>query len=239
MNASGASARMPKASSGPIIAPVVSIARCTPNAGRASAASRRARSARRAARCGSPCRCGRPSPSRRSRSPRLRPRRARACRSPRARSPSDATSLWRRRRSAAKPLISADDRRRAAVEAVDHAELQRREAGRVDEVERQDRRDHLGRDVGQQAREAEQDDGARNPQPVRARGAAARDGRRRGRSSPGLDTSHEQRAEEAQARADGASFLVGPAAVLRRGTRARRPRGRAPRRPSRRSGTAG
>ena len=32
MNASGASARIPNAISGPIIAPVVSIARCTPNA---------------------------------------------------------------------------------------------------------------------------------------------------------------------------------------------------------------
>jgi hypothetical protein len=44
------------------------------------------------------------------------------------------------------------------LEPVHDSELQRREAEGVDEVERQDRRDHLRGDVREQADQPEQDD---------------------------------------------------------------------------------
>ena len=66
----------------------------------------------------------------------------------------------------------------AVVDAVDEAEGQRREAADRDEVQRQHRDDHLGGDVGQQAREAQQDDGAadagRRRRPRRGRRVSSR-----------------------------------------------------------------
>ena len=59
-------------------------------------------------------------------------------------------------------------RRRPLVEAVDEAELQRGEPERVDEIERQDRRHHLRRDVREETRHAEQ-----QHRPVDARPQAA------------------------------------------------------------------
>ena len=50
-----------------------------------------------------------------------------------------------------------DERRDALVEPVDDPELDRAEPEPEDEVQRQDRHDHLGRDVGEHAREPEQD----------------------------------------------------------------------------------
>ena len=130
------------------------------------------------------------------------------------------------------------DRRRAAVEAVDHAQLQRGEAGRVDEVERQHRRDHLRRDVGQQAREAEQHDRARNGQPARApaqqRAVTGDEGARV------LDLIHRtNNGPKGPKLARSGSIPRQASGRASRGTRAPRPRGRAPRRPSPRSGTAG
>ena len=55
------------------------------------------------------------------------------------------------------------DRARALVEAVDDPVLERREAERRDQVQRQDRRDHLRRDVRQQRARAEQQHGPADP----------------------------------------------------------------------------
>ena len=52
----------------------------------------------------------------------------------------------------------AHERRRALLETVDDAELERREPEGVDEVERQDRRDHLRGDVREEAHQAQEDD---------------------------------------------------------------------------------
>ena len=59
----------------------------------------------------------------------------------------------------------ADERGRALLEPVHDPELERREAEGVDEVDRQDRRDHLRGDVREQADEPEQDDGAGHLRP--------------------------------------------------------------------------
>ena len=62
----------------------------------------------------------------------------------------------------------AHERRGALVHAVDEAELQRAEPDLVGQVQRQDRGDHLLREVGEEADEAEQDDGARDRDPAPA-----------------------------------------------------------------------
>ena len=68
----------------------------------------------------------------------------------------------------------AHERRGALVHAVDEAELQRAEADLVGQVQRQDRRDHLLREIGEEADEAEEDDGPRDgdPAPAGPRGRA-------------------------------------------------------------------
>jgi hypothetical protein len=50
-----------------------------------------------------------------------------------------------------------DERRDPVVQAVEHAEVQRREPEAVDDVQRQDGADHLRRHVGHQARQPEED----------------------------------------------------------------------------------
>ena len=52
------------------------------------------------------------------------------------------------------------ERRAALIDAVDDAELERRQTDVVDEVQREHGRHHLGGDVGEQADDAKQDDGA-------------------------------------------------------------------------------
>jgi hypothetical protein len=63
------------------------------------------------------------------------------------------------------PAGDAYDGGRALLEAVHVPELKRREPKRVHEVQRQDRRDDLRRDVREQADEAEQNDVARDLRP--------------------------------------------------------------------------
>ena len=78
----------------------------------------------------------------------------------------------------------AHERGGALVHAVDEAELQRAEPDLVGQVQRQDGGDHLLREVGEEADEAEQDDGPRDRDPASA-GA-----RRRGRDDLGRHVAH-------------------------------------------------
>ncbi len=107
MNASGAIARMPNASSGPSIAPVVSMARCTPNAVPSvfGEADSEIRASRGAVRMPLPIRSSMTiAPIALAALPAATSPSLQTADSP---YPSEATSLWRCRRSAAKPLASA------------------------------------------------------------------------------------------------------------------------------------
>ena len=63
----------------------------------------------------------------------------------------------------------AHEARGALVQAVDDAELQRGDVQLVQQVQRQDGGDHLRGDVGEQAGDAEEEDGAADEGPVEAR----------------------------------------------------------------------
>jgi hypothetical protein len=58
------------------------------------------------------------------------------------------------------PARHSHERGRSLVEPIEHPELQGREAEREDQVDRQDGGDHLRGEVGEEARQAEEEDGA-------------------------------------------------------------------------------
>ena len=174
-NASGAMARIANATSGPSTAPVVSSARCTPNAvpSWSLGVDSEIIASRGAVRMPLPMR------SRSTIAPIARHCGARR-REQELGHRGDAVS-GRRDVLVAAPAVAdeaagePDERGRALVEAVDDPEGQRGEAAHVDEVQREHRDHHLGGDVGEQARQPEQQDGPRG----RAAHEGARDSSRR------------------------------------------------------------
>ena len=180
----GSWASRTKAASGPSIAPTVSSARCTPKE-RPEAGALAVERDQRVARGGADA-LAQAVDEQDGRRP--QPRAAHR----------DEAELAQRRRAVARggdllvALLAvgqqaaeqAHERGGALVHAVDEAELQRAEADLVGQVQRQDRRDHLLREVGEEADEAEQDDGPGDRDPASA-GA-----RRGGRDDLGRHVAH-------------------------------------------------